>query len=238
MLGAATLRRVRKVRPATAFPFTLGVFSGTLITTFLCLALRSMDDEGATVMIREPGARAEILKVPVAAIHLQDSRPNPRKLVSYNVVSSKEALKTRAFAIHRTWGDNVKDNIDYYVFPSAGNEDLNFAYNRRIPMISLDSESKRFGIDTSFNNFQGVFKTWTDICTKKSKDYQWFVKLKDSAYVRTRKFEKLISSLNSSEPVFVGHSVVPFGSERDELGLWEGESYCLEAGKSPTARGF
>jgi len=232
MIGAATLRRVRKVRPATAFPFTLGVFSGTLITTFLCLALRSMDDEGATVMIREPGAKAEILKVPVAATHLQDSKPNPRKLVSYNVISAKEALKTRAFAVHRTWGDNVKENIDYYVFPSAGNEEINFAYTRRIPVISLDSESKRFGFDTDLNNFQGVFKTWKNICAKKSKDYQWFVKLQDKTYLRTHKFEKLISSLNSSEAVFVGHSVVPFGSERDELGLWEGESYCLEAGKS------
>ena len=234
MLGTAVLHRVRKIRPATAFPFTLGVFSGTLITAFLCLALRSMDDEDATVMVREPGAKAEILKVPAAATNLQERKPRavePRNLVSYNVVSSKEALKTRAYAIHRTWGDKVKGNTDYYVLPSAGEEEINFAYKRKISVVSLGSEHTGLEFDTNVNNFQGIFRTWKNICMKKSKDYQWFVLLKDSVYLRTHNFEKLLSSLNSSEAIFVGHSVVPLGSERDELGLRKGESYCLEAGK-------
>jgi len=38
-------------------PFTLGVFSGTLIAAFLCLALHSIDNEVALVMIREPQQR-------------------------------------------------------------------------------------------------------------------------------------------------------------------------------------
>lgn len=234
MFGTAVLHRVRKVRPATAFPFTLGVFTGTLITAFLCLALRSMDDEDATVMVREPGAKTEILKVPAAATNLQERKPRavePRSLVSYNVVSSKEALKTRAYAIHRTWGDKVKGNTDYYVLPSAGEEEINFAYKRKISVVSLGSEHTGLESDTNFNNFQGIFRTWKNICMKKSKDYQWFVMLKDNVYLRTHNIEKLLSSLNSSEAIFVGHSVVPLGSERDELGLGKGESYCLEAGK-------
>ena len=234
MFGTAVLHRVRKVRPATAFPFTLGVFTGTLITAFLCLALRSMDDEDATVMVREPGAKTEILKVPAAATNLQERKPRavePRNLVSYNVVSSKEVLKTRAYAIHRTWGDKVKGNTDYYVLPSAGEEEINFAYKRKISVVSLGSEHTGLESDTNVNNFQGIFRTWKNICMKKSKDYQWFVMLKDNVYLRTHNFEKLLSSLNSSEAIFVGHSVVPLGSERDELGLGKGESYCLEAGK-------
>lgn len=234
MFGTAVLHRVRKVRPATAFPFTLGVFTGTLITAFLCLALRSMDDEDATVMVREPGAKTEILKVPAAATNLQERKPRAvesRNLVSYNVVSSKEALKTRAYAIHRTWGDKVKGNTDYYVLPSAGEEEINFAYKRKISVVSLGSEHTGLEFDTNVNNFQGIFRTWKNICMKKSKDYQWFVMLKDNVYLRTHNIEKLLSSLNSSEAIFVGHSVVPLGSERDELGLGKGESYCLEAGK-------
>ena len=234
MFGTAVLHRVRKVRPATAFPFTLGVFTGTLITAFLCLALRSMDDEDATVMVREPGAKTEILKVPAAATNLQERKPRavePRNLVSYNVVSSKEVLKTRAYAIHRTWGDKVKGSADFYVLPSAGEEEINFAYKRSISVVSLGSEHTGLEFDTNVNNFQGIFRTWKNICMKKSKDYQWFVMLKDNVYLRTHNFEKLLSSLNSSEAIFVGHSVVPLGSERDELGLRKGESYCLEAGK-------
>lgn len=56
-------------------PFTQGVFSGTLIATFLCLALHSIDNEVevALVMIREPAAKADTLKVSIVAPHMQEA---------------------------------------------------------------------------------------------------------------------------------------------------------------------
>ena len=229
--------RIRKLRPATAFPFTLGIFSGTLITAFLCLALRSIDEEKGTVLIRDPGAggRDGAVRMP-PAVHVQEDEEGfrrqdqlqPRKLASYNVISSREALKTRGVAIYRTWGESLKSELDMYLFPPAMEEEINYALKRRMPIISLGSKKTlepAKGRDT-----QGVFRTLTDICNKKAGSYQWFVKLQDDVYLRTKKLETLLSSLNSSEPLFIGHSVTPMGRERDELGFKEGENYCLEAG--------
>ena len=226
---------MRKVRPATAFPFTLGIFSGTLITAFLCLALKSIDEEKGTVLISDPGARGrDAVRMP-PAVHVQDEEGfqgqdqlQPRKLVSYNVVSSREALKTRGVAIFRTWGGSLKSELDMYLFPPAMEEEINYALKRRMPIISLGS--KKTFEPTKETDDQGVFRTLTDICNKKVGSYQWFVKLQDDIYLRTQKLEMLLSSLNSSEPLFIGHSVTPMGQERDELGFKEGENYCLEAG--------
>jgi len=56
----------------SVLPFTLGVFSGTLIAAFLCLALQSIDNEVALV-IREPAAKADTLKVSVVAPHMREA---------------------------------------------------------------------------------------------------------------------------------------------------------------------
>ena len=230
--------RIRKIRPATAFPFTVGIFSGTLITAFLCLALRSIDEEKGTVLISDPGARKQdVVRMP-PAVHVEDEvvflpqkqrdQPQPRKLVSYNVISSRQALKTRGVAIHQTWGENSKNELDLYLFPPAMEEELNFALKKRMPVVSLSSKKMFEPVEGS--DAQGIFRTLTNICQNKKGNYQWFVKLQDDVYLRTKELEALLSSLNSSEPLFIGHSVTPMDQERDEVGFREGENYCLEAG--------
>ena len=51
-------------------------------------------------------------------------------------------------------------------------------------------------------------------------------------YVHPFRLESVLNDLNSSEAHFIGHPVVPAGVEGEELGLREGESYCMELGYS------
>ena len=234
------MKYLRRIRPAIAFPFTLGVFTGTMITAFLLLAVRSIDDDrGPSVVVREEdsiqmmsekngGEDREHVNFEMNLVDVM----SPRQLVSYNVLSSRHTLRTRVTAIDQTWGSNVgaRGHVQYYVFPPANEEEVNFAINRRIPVTLLNS---RYGVD-DYNEErtgkQNVFGLWKNVCEQKIEQYQWFMKLEDDAYLRTQMFERMISSLNSSEPILIGRAVFPYGVMRDELGLREGESYCFEGG--------
>ena len=226
---------LRRVRPATAFPFTVGVFTGTLITAFLCLALSSIEEEQVTAIAgavaTRGGGEGSVQKLPsedVRRIMAPADVLSPRKLISYNVLTSRNEIETKVLAGYQTWASTLAGNIDFFVFPPATEKDINFAYKRRIPITSLggseDSE------DTAPLAHYSIFRTWKEICEKKSDHYQWFMALKDHVYLRTHKLERILLALNSSEPLYLGHPVFPVGRDKDELGLRDGENYCSEAG--------
>lgn len=232
------MRHVRRVRLATAFPFVLGVFSGTLITAFLFLAVRSIDDlEGNGPHV--PGMEAVNEQTKGLSEFENELRPPhpgqstgerkvsflPRRIASFNVLISK--LETRGLAVEKTWASaaKTKERVEFYLLPSPKPEEETIsALKKRIQVNFLGTK------DIYGNDYQGVFDLWRDICQRKLNKYHWFVQLKDSVYVQANKLESLLSSLNSSKPIFIGRSVMPVGYVRDELGLREGESYCFEGG--------
>ena len=216
-------KRVNKIRPATAVPFTLGVFTGTMLTAFLVLSLRSIEPE--ILVNHELGTKSPQVATPP---QIKISRPKMTsrnlptlKTISYNIVTSSDNLQTRVLPIHRTWGGGVED-IQYYLHQPGGETEINFAAKKRIPLVSLESSELSSG--------QGVFRMWMDICERKSSQYNWFMKLKDDAYVNTEALERLLASMNSSEPLLIGRSVYPTEEDGEEVGLSDGESYCSESG--------
>lgn len=256
------MKYVRKVRPATAFPFILGVFSGTLISVFLFLAVRSIDElEGESLPGME--AREESETKRNLDLSSRESEPTalppgpardsglkgkflPRNVVSLNILVSKA---TRAFAIEKTWATTesmMRDNIHFYLLPTAQPEEeegkLTAEMKKKMNVISLPItkvnadggglliQDDIIPNDDNNNNYRGVFNLWQDVCEKKLGRYNWFVMLKDNIYLQAGKLESLLTSLNSSQPIFVGRLVKPVGYKRDELGLREGETYCFEGG--------
>lgn len=229
-------RSVFRIRLATAFPFGLGVFIGTMLTAFLVLAVRSIDDlDSASERAPHEYQGFSDLELPPALTYTKKSTnlmKIPKDTVSYNVLSSKEYLQSRVLSIHRTWGSNtdVIGDIEYYLYPPGGDVEINFTVKRRLPVVSLGAKSTYEIHSNNRIDYQGVFRIWMDICERKLDQYKWFVKLQDNVYIKTKEFEKLLSSLNSSEPLLIGQSVFPTGDDRDHLGLKEGENYCLESG--------
>lgn len=227
-----------RIRLAVAFPFVVGIFLGTLITTFLLLAVQSIDEETPLQRARdvagEEFAGAELggdLPYDMSdEDQVQTDAPtlSPSRLASYNVLTSKATLKDRGFAIHRTWGGEkaIQGTMEYYVYPRAGKEEIDFAAARKMHATSLEQEeeSKEMMADN-----QGIFELWKNICETKLEKYQWFVKLRDDVYLRRMSLTKLLSSLNSSEPLLVGRAIFPSGRVREDLGLREGDSHCHEA---------
>lgn len=227
--------RSKRVRLATVLPFTAGIFLGTLITLFLVLTLRSIDEEavfredqltGVVVMPSTPRSTKpqKNLKVHTAI----DQTTHRIELVSYNVMVEKSELKTRGLATHKTWASGLGRRVSYYLFPPGGDEDINFAYKRRMPLITLGGSKKQDRKSHTTNS--GIIQSLIDICQRDLGEYQWYVKIADTTYVRTKQLENILVTLNSSEAHFIGHGVFPEGREREELGLREGEGYCLEMG--------
>ena len=218
-----------RVRLATVLPFTGGVFLGTLITLFLVLALRSIDEEtvtGVEVMPSTPRIHRE--HSPNSSITREITR---RELVSYSVVVHKSELKTRGLAARKTWTSDLGKRVNFYIFPPGTDDDINFAYKRRMPLISLGS-TLRSGWTKSKTQSHShrVIRTLLDVCERDLGKYQWYAKIDDTTYVRHKELENTLVKLNSSEPHFIGHRVLPEGREREELGLREGEGYCMEMG--------
>lgn len=224
-----------RIRLAVAIPFVLGIFLGTMITSFLLVAVQTIDEEA-------PKQR-DITDEGLAEPELDDSEPlqdgdqvqtevpslSPSRLVSYNVITSKASLmKGQSLAIHHTWGGEkaIRESMEYYVSPRAGKEEIKFAASRRIHITSLElTEDEE---NNEIEN-QGTFRLWKNVCDKKLGKFLWFVKLRDDVYLRRKGLVQLLSSLNSSEPLLVGKAVFPSGMAREDLGLREGESYCDEA---------
>lgn len=228
------MRHVRRVRLATAFPFVLGVFSGTLITAFLFLAVRSIDDlEGDGSPL--PGLDEETKALSARENELQPPERTderrlsflPRRILSFNILISSD---TRGLTVEKTWANvaKTKEHAEFYLLPSPQlDKETVAAMKKRVQVTSLGTKAN----DVIYgNNYQGVFDLWRDVCERKLDKYHWFVQLKDNVYVQAEKLERLVSYLNSSKPILIGHSVTPVGYARDELGLREGESYCFEGG--------
>lgn len=237
------MRHVTRVRPATVFPFVLGVFSGTLITVFLFLSVRSLEElqaEPPGVEARE--GRANTNSKLSARDNERDSQAlgtthtlngkkivfHRRKPVLYNVLTQSVHAESRGLAIHKTWASEVKlkNHINFYLSSPVQVEEENMLKKKLqiTPLVTKEGDT------TYSENHQGIFELWKDVCERKLNDYNWFVRLKDTVYLRADKLEKLLTSLNSSKPILVGHSITPVGYKRDELGLRVGESYCFEGG--------
>ena len=221
-------RKALQVRLSTAFPFTLGLFSGTLLITFLSLALWAIEDEPSLAVVRPealPNRSPEALQLQLSSqlSTVQDgANVSPRRRVSYNIPSAKQNLKKRILAAHRTWAHGLEKDVRFFLFPQLTEEESEFALRKEIPVVQIAKEK---GIIR-----EGVFSTWKSVCETQLPDYHWFVKLQDNTYVRTESLEKLLLSMNSSVPLLIGIQIVPYGYNRDILGLKEGESYCMEMG--------
>ena len=234
-MGGTSHRRPKRVRLATVLPFTAGVFLGTLITLFLVLALRSIDDETSYSLALSTGGEVmpSMPRTPRvhATTHSVTHETTRKELVSYSVVVHKSELKTRGLAAHKTWSSELGKRVNFYIFPPGTDDDINFAYKRRMPLVSLGSMQR--GSWTSSNtqsNSHRVIRTLLDVCQRDLGKYQWYAKIDDTTYVRHKELEGILVKLNSSEPHFIGHRVLPEGREREELGLREGEGYCMEMG--------
>ena len=217
---------------ATLLPFAAGLFLGTLITLFLVLTLRSIEEES-----RESESfyeRAASMKMPsMPRIQAKDTGPTrssndgaatpyKKELVSYNVLVSTAELKTKGLAAHKTWASDLGNKVSFYLYPPGGEEEINFAYKRRMPLISLGATGRAGGARTGTTS-PGTIRAWLDVCERELGKYHWYAKVQDTTYLHHKKLENVLSSLNSSEAHFVGHQILPEGLEREELGLREGE---------------
>lgn len=238
LVEMAGSKRLKRVRLTTVLPFTAGVFLGTLITLFLVLTLRSIDDESVDSLSADARVLPSMPRIyKVKDKHLTDisDETTRKELVSYSIVVPRSELKARGLAAHKTWASGLGNRVNFYLSSPVGDEEINFAYKRRMPIIALDSKA-RSGTSDPLLNSEGAIRTLVDVCKRDVGKYQWHAKIHDTTYVRTKALESILVTLNSSEAHFIGHQVLPEGREREELGLREGEGYCMEMGYVMSAR--
>ena len=231
-MGVLSTRRIVRVRLATVLPFMAGMFLGTLMTLFLVLSLRSIDEDTVykederTGVVVMPSSPRGLPPKKTKNVEYTDDAGGHRELVLYSVVVGRSELRTRGLAAQQTWASGLGRRVSFYLHPPGGDQDVSFAYKKRIPLVTLGSNPRRQPGRTS----SGVICSILDVCERQLGRYQWYAKIDDKTYVRPSELEAVLSTLNSSEPHLIGHQVLPDGRDREELGLREGEGYCMEMG--------
>ena len=232
MGSSGSRNKPMRVRLATVLPFTTGVFLGTLMTLFLVLTLRSIDEETGyrederTGVVVMPSSPRRLPPKKTRDPQSNEDAARHREFMMYSVVVGRSELRTRGLAAHKTWASSLGRRVSFYLHPPGGDGDISFAYKTRIPLVTLGSNPRRKSGRTS----SGVISSLLDVCKRQLGRYQWYARIDDRTYVRPAELEKILSTLNSSEPHLIGHLVLPEGRDREELGLREGEGYCMEMG--------
>ena len=212
MGSSGSRNKPMRVRLATVLPFTTGVFLGTLMTLFLVLTLRSIDEETGyrkderTGVVVMPSSPRRLPPRKTRDPQSNEDAARHREFMMYSVVVGRSELRTRGLAAHKTWASSLGRRVSFYLHPPGGDGDISFAYKTRIPLVTLGSNPRR-------RTSSGVISSLLDVCKRQLGRYQWYARIDDS-----------------SEPHLIGHLVLPEGRDREELGLREGEGYCMEMG--------
>lgn len=147
-----------------------------------------------------------------------DSKPGGRRsLVMVGVMTADKYLPTRAAAVWDTWGKELPGGIAFfsasYSRPPPNRPDL--------PLVALK------GVDDSYPPQKKSFRMIEYLWEQYGDHFEWFLRADDDVYVRPDKLEKLLRSVDSSKPQFIGQAGRGNQEEFGLLSLEFDENFCM-----------
>lgn len=140
-----------------------------------------------------------------------------RKTVLLGVVTSERYLMTRAKTIFETWGQKV-DNIVFFVGSGCQIDRPELAKMKFVRLSVPDDE---------YPPQKKMFAMLRYMATTFVDQYHWFVRADDDVYIRYNRLLELLSKLDPSQQLYVGHPSYDKTSDNDGLNLDPGEVYCM-----------
>ncbi|CAI8030528.1 Chondroitin sulfate synthase 3 [Geodia barretti] len=126
MGSSGSRNKPMRVRLATVLPFTTGVFLGTLMTLFLVLTLRSIDEETGyrkderTGVVVMPSSPRRLPPRKTRDPQSNEDAARHREFMMYSVVVGRSELRTRGLAAHKTWASSLGRRVSFYLHPPGG----------------------------------------------------------------------------------------------------------------------
>lgn len=157
----------------------------------------------------------------LAIVGIEDENENihnsKRALVFAGVMTAHKYLATRAVAVFDTWGKELPGRIAF--FSSAVSEAPEGRSD--LPLVRLR------GVDDSYppqkKSFMMLHYMWRHFGDR----FEWFLRADDDVYVRADKLERLLRSIDSRKPQFIGQAGRGNQAEFGLLSLEYDENFCM-----------
>lgn len=134
-------------------------------------------------------------------------------LLFVGVMTAKPFLGGRARAVYDTWGKDVPGRIAF--FSSEGSR------SDHLPVIALSGVDDRYPPQKkSFMMLHYMYEHYID-------RFEWFARTDDDVYINTEKLERLLRSVDSSKPQFIGQAGKGNSEEFGLLSLEFDENFCM-----------
>lgn len=109
-------------------------------------------------------------------------------------MTAKNFLQGRAKAVYDTWGKEVPGRIAF--FSSA------HSHSTVLPVIALPGVDDRY--PPQKKSFMMLYYMYEHFIDK----FEWFARTDDDVYINTAKLERLLRSVDSSKPQFIGKKII------------------------------
>ena len=136
-----------------------------------------------------------------------NSAASLEELLFVGVMTSRRYLRTRARAIFETWGSVLNGSLLFFV--GEGDE-----VEENLPVQILDGVT-----DSDYPPQRKSFAMLEFMHRNFGRKYEWFMRADDDLFVDVRRLRTLLSSINSSKPVYLGHPGTGKPEEAGRLGL-------------------
>ncbi|XP_049837336.1 chondroitin sulfate synthase 1 [Schistocerca gregaria] len=158
---------------------------------------------------------------PLQIIGLTDPAENvhnsPRTLLLAGVMTAQKYVDTRAVAVLDTWGRQLPGRVAFFS-----------SWASRRPPDRPDLPLVRLrGVDDSYppqkKSFLMLHYMWRHFGDR----FEWFLRADDDVYVRADRLEKLLRSVDSRQPRFIGQAGRGNEQEFGLLSLEYDENFCM-----------
>lgn len=142
-------------------------------------------------------------------------KPEERGFLLIGVITAKKFLDTRAVAAFETWTSTCQGFCRVLFFSSEGSS------SHKVPVISLD------GVDDSYPPQRKSLLMIKYMHDKYINNFEWFMRADDDVFIKGDRLEKLLRSINSSVPQYIGQAGIGKKEELGKLYLNKNENFCM-----------
>ncbi|KAJ8898354.1 hypothetical protein PR048_003714 [Dryococelus australis] len=180
----------------------LGVLSGLLFGALL-----------ARLLLRLPPPTCPAAPAPPQPLP-PPPPPATRQLLLVGVMTAQKYLHTRAVAVRDTWGREIPGRVLF--FSSWGT-----TAPAGLPLVALPA------VDDSYPPQKKSFLMLKYMWERYGDRFEWFMRADDDVYVRPDKLARLLRSVDSRKPHFIGQAGRGNQEEFGLLSLEYDENFCM-----------
>ncbi|XP_026686123.1 chondroitin sulfate synthase 1-like, partial [Diaphorina citri] len=138
-------------------------------------------------------------------------------LLFVGVMTANSYLNTRATSVYDTWARDIPGRVAFFTSESSTLP----AARPDLPLVKLR------GVDDSYPPQKKSFLMLQYMWERYGDKYEWFMRADDDLYVRGERLARMLRSVDSSKPQFIGQAGRGNQEEFGLLSLEYDENFCM-----------